>query len=61
MRDACPPSSGLVLRPKSDGSAEGYLAAMQEHGVEVRGDVANFTDIAPVIQFSDVVVDRADR
>jgi uncharacterized protein (TIGR02118 family) len=42
-------------------SAEGYLAAMQEHGAEIRGDIANYTDIPPVIQFSEVVVERSDR
>ena len=42
-------------------SAEGYQAAMQEHGAEIRGDIANYTDIAPLIQFSEVVVERSDR
>jgi len=42
-------------------SVEGYQAATQEHGAEIRGDIANYTDIAPVIQFSEVVVERADR
>lgn len=43
------------------GSIEGYRAAMQEHGAEIRGDLANYTDIAPVLQFSEVVVERSDR
>lgn len=30
-------------------SAEGYQAAMQEHGAEILGDIANYTDIAPVV------------
>jgi uncharacterized protein (TIGR02118 family) len=34
-------------------SAEGYQAAMQEHGAEIRGDIANYTDIAPVVQVSE--------
>jgi len=42
-------------------SVEGYKAAMQEHLAEVRGDLANYTDIAPVVQFSEVVVERSDR
>jgi uncharacterized protein (TIGR02118 family) len=42
-------------------SAEGFEAAMQEHGAEIRGDLANYTDIVPVIQFSEVVVERSDR
>src|SRR5436190_22519589 len=32
------------------GSAEAYQAAMHEHGAEILGDIANYTDIAPVIQ-----------
>jgi uncharacterized protein (TIGR02118 family) len=42
-------------------SVDGYQAAMLEHGAEIRGDLANYTDIAPVIQFSEVIVERADR
>ena len=42
-------------------SAEGYQAAMQEHRAEILGDIANYTDIAPVIQVSEVVVERSDR
>ena len=42
-------------------SPEGYMAAMQEHGAEVLGDLANYTDIAPVVQISEVVVERSDR
>ena len=42
-------------------SIEGYQAAMQQHGAEVRGDLANYTDIVPVFQFSEVVVERSDR
>ena len=42
-------------------SAEGYQAALREHGAEIRGDIANYTDVAPVLQFSEVVVERSDR
>lgn len=42
-------------------SAEAYQAAMQEHRAEVVGDIANYTDIAPVVQVSEVVVERSDR
>ena len=42
-------------------SAEGYQAAMQQHGAEIRADLANYTDIVPVLQFSEVVVERSDR
>jgi hypothetical protein len=36
-------------------------AASQQHGAEIRGDIANYTDIAPVIQISEVVVERSER
>lgn len=42
-------------------SAEGYLAASQEHDAEIRGDFANYTDIVPMVQISEVVVERSDR
>jgi uncharacterized protein (TIGR02118 family) len=42
-------------------SVGAYRAASQEHGAEIRGDIANYTDIAPVIQISEVVVERSDR
>ncbi|RQP26810.1 EthD family reductase [Piscinibacter terrae] len=42
-------------------SAEAYLAASQEHRAEIRGDIANYTDIVPVVQISEVVVERSDR
>jgi len=42
-------------------SAEAYRAASQEHRAEIREDIANYTDIAPVIQVSEVVVERSDR
>jgi len=39
-------------------SAEGYLAARRSTG----GGIANnYTDIAPVVQISEVVVERSDR
>lgn len=42
------------------GSVEGFQAAVQEHAAEIRGDIANYTDIVPVLQFSEVVVERSD-
>ena len=42
-------------------SAEGYEAAMKEHRAEILGDIANYTDIAPVLQVSEVIVERSDR
>jgi uncharacterized protein (TIGR02118 family) len=40
-------------------SVEGYQAAVERHAAEIRGDLANYTDITPVIQFSEVVVERS--
>jgi uncharacterized protein (TIGR02118 family) len=42
-------------------TAEGYEAAMQQHRAEILADIANYTDIAPVLQVSEVVVERSDR
>ena len=42
-------------------SVEAFQAAMKQHGAEILGDIANYTDIAPVLQISEVVVERSDR
>lgn len=42
-------------------SAEGYEAAIQPHRSEILRDIANYTNITPVVQFSEVVVERSDR
>lgn len=36
-------------------SLETFQSGMQKHGREIMGDIPNFTDIQPVIQFSEVV------
>jgi len=41
-------------------SLDDFQAAMREHGAEIQGDIANYTDIAPVLQVSEVVVERSD-
>jgi uncharacterized protein (TIGR02118 family) len=41
-------------------SAEAYEAAIKPHRAEILGDLANYTDILPVLQFSEVVVERSD-
>jgi uncharacterized protein (TIGR02118 family) len=40
-------------------SAEGFRAAVEEHAAEIRGDVKNYTDITPVLQFSEFVIERS--
>ena len=41
-------------------SVEAYEAAMRPHRAEILADIANYTDIAPVLQFSELVVERSD-
>ena len=42
-------------------SAEGYEAAIQPHRAEILADIANYTDIVPMVQVSEIVVERSDR
>jgi len=37
-------------------SVEAFQAGMAKHSKEILGDIPNYTDIAPVIQISEVVV-----
>ena len=58
------PKAGVVVMHGKGGSPSKYvsdLAASLEHRAEIRGDIANYTDITPVLQFSEVVVERSDR
>ena len=41
-------------------SVEAFQAARGPHAQEIRGDIANYTDIQPVLQFSEVVVERSE-
>ena len=40
------------------GSVEAFQAGFGPHAKEIMGDIPNYTDLAPVIQISDVVVGR---
>lgn len=42
-------------------SAEAYEAAIGPHRAEIVADIANYTDIVPLVQVSEVVVERSDR
>ncbi|VVE71986.1 ethyl tert-butyl ether degradation protein EthD [Pandoraea captiosa] len=42
-------------------SFEAYEAAIREHRAEILADIARYTDITPVRQVSEVVVERSDR
>ncbi len=37
------------------GSAQEFQRAVEQHGKEILGDIANFTDIQPIIQINDVI------
>ena len=41
-------------------SVEAYRAASGRHQQEIRGDIANYTDIQPVMQISEVIVERSE-
>jgi len=41
-------------------SVEAFQAARGPHVQEIRDDVANYTDIQPVLQISEVVVERSE-
>jgi len=40
-------------------SAEAAQAALDQHGPALLADVANYTDIQPVLQFCNVLIERA--
>lgn len=40
-------------------SVESFQAAFGAHAKEIMGDIPNYTDISPVIQVSEVVVERS--
>jgi len=42
-------------------SVETYRSAMGPHAGEIRGDIRNFTDVTPVTQVSEVVVENSSR
>ncbi|WP_323003549.1 EthD family reductase [Denitromonas sp.] len=39
-------------------SVEAFQAAFGPHAEEIMADIANYTDLAPVLQISEVVVER---
>ena len=40
-------------------SVESFQAAFGPHAKEILGDIANYTDLAPVMQFSEVLVENS--
>jgi uncharacterized protein (TIGR02118 family) len=41
-------------------SVEAYRAASGQHQQEISGDIANYTDIQPVVQISEVVIEHLE-
>jgi uncharacterized protein (TIGR02118 family) len=39
-------------------SVDAFLEAFMPHAAELQGDMPNYTDIEPVIQFSEVLISR---
>lgn len=39
-------------------SAESFVAAFTPHAATLQGDVPNYTDVTPLIQYSEVKVSR---
>ncbi|MET3395887.1 EthD family reductase [Variovorax atrisoli] len=57
------PGSDPVYAAKCDficTSAEAYRAASGEHQQEIIDDIPKYTDIRPVVQISEVVVERSE-
>ena len=42
-------------------SIEAFQTARDPHAQEIMADIANYTDIRPVLQISEVVVERSER
>jgi uncharacterized protein (TIGR02118 family) len=39
-------------------SSDNFMAAFLPHAAELQGDMPNYTDIEPVIQFSEIAINR---
>ena len=42
-------------------SVAAYQSAFAPHAHEIDGDIRNFTDVTPIIQISEVVVENSTR
>ena len=52
------PPSFLAICHFSFDSMENFVAAFLPHAERLQGDIANYTDIEPVIQFNEVLISR---
>jgi len=42
-------------------SMEAYQSSFGPHAGEIRGDIRNFTDVTPIVQISEVVVENSTK
>jgi uncharacterized protein (TIGR02118 family) len=40
-------------------SVEDYQSGFGPHSAEIRGDIVNYTDLTPIIQISEVVIEKS--
>ena len=52
------PAAYLLMCHFEFDTVENYRAALAPRADEVRGDLKNYTNVAPTIQFSDVIFDQ---
>jgi uncharacterized protein (TIGR02118 family) len=48
----------FVMCHYSFDSVENYMAAFAPHAAALQGDIPNYTDVAPVIQFNEILMAR---
>jgi uncharacterized protein (TIGR02118 family) len=52
------PAASLAMCHFAFDTVENYRAALLPRADEIRADIANYTDVVPAVQFSDVLVDQ---
>lgn len=55
--EGVPPANAAVCRLLFD-SVESFLAAFGPHAATLQGDIPNYTDVAPMIQFNEMKISR---
>jgi uncharacterized protein (TIGR02118 family) len=55
--ESVPPAHAAVCRLLFE-SVDAFLGAFGPHAATLQGDIANYTDVAPIIQFNEVRVSR---
>ena len=55
--EGVPPANAAVCRLLFD-SIDSFLAAFMPHAATLQGDIPNYTDVEPVIQFNEMKISR---